>query len=133
MLPWSPALGVGIPSIDRQHQRLVALLNELHEAVETGHDADLLLDVFDELHEYTTVHFAYEEALLEEHGYSDLQSHAAQHHALLERFVQLRERYTSGGGPVGADLLVLLREWVSKHLSAEDQLYAAHLRAHGAR
>jgi hemerythrin len=35
-LEWKDALSIGIKSIDEQHQQLVALVNDLHDAAQAG-------------------------------------------------------------------------------------------------
>ncbi|MFO1425295.1 MAG: hemerythrin domain-containing protein, partial [Candidatus Competibacteraceae bacterium] len=58
---WSNELSVGIEEIDAQHKVLVDLLNQIHEAIQQRHGAEVTRDIVLRLDEYTRVHFAVEE------------------------------------------------------------------------
>ncbi len=42
LMEWNEKLSVGVPSIDEQHKKLVAMLNELYDAMQAKHDQDAL-------------------------------------------------------------------------------------------
>ena len=50
---WSNELSVGIEEIDTQHQVLVDLLNQIHEAIQQRHGAEVTQDIVLKLDEYT--------------------------------------------------------------------------------
>ena len=60
---WSDEFSVGVEKIDRDHKRLLALLNELHDALEAGERPEVTGKVLDGLVLYVGYHFAHEEAL----------------------------------------------------------------------
>ena len=68
LLIWSNDLSVGLDSIDEQHKVLVSLINELHSAMKARRSHSELLDVIDNLKNYTVTHFGYEEELFAKHG-----------------------------------------------------------------
>ena len=55
-LDWSESYSVGIPKIDMQHQKLVAFLNQLYEAMQAGKGNDVLGKVLNDLAMYTKTH-----------------------------------------------------------------------------
>ena len=63
---WSNELSVGIEEIDAQHQVLVDLLNQVHEAIQQRQGLETTWVIVQKLYEYTRVHFAVEESLLKE-------------------------------------------------------------------
>lgn len=67
-IPWSPALSVGIASIDAQHRVLLAYVNQLSGALARGQSAEVLGDVLRGLEAYTRLHFRHEERLFALHG-----------------------------------------------------------------
>lgn len=64
--PWDDMLySVGIASIDAQHKKLVALVNNLFEAMKSGKGATVVGSILDELIQYTASHFKYAEECME--------------------------------------------------------------------
>ncbi len=57
IFPWNENLCTGIEEIDVQHKRLVELLNVLVSHLAFNADTPTLNNVFDELKNYTVVHF----------------------------------------------------------------------------
>ena len=49
---WSNELSVGIEEIDAQHQILVDLLNEVHEAIQRRQGVEVTQDIIRRLDEY---------------------------------------------------------------------------------
>ncbi|MCL6546406.1 MAG: hemerythrin domain-containing protein [Bryobacteraceae bacterium] len=67
-LDWQEAYSVKVPELDQQHQRLVGMLNRLHDALRAGGDPAVAQKVVEELVLYTQHHFAAEERLMETSG-----------------------------------------------------------------
>ena len=61
LITWGPSIMVGVPDIDKQHKRLVDLINELHTAMTKGQGRDVVGRVVDALVSYTRDHFGFEE------------------------------------------------------------------------
>jgi hemerythrin len=55
------ALSVSDPDIDQQHQKLVRMINDLHDAMRKGQTESVMANLFDRLLGYTAEHFSYEE------------------------------------------------------------------------
>ena len=85
MLDWKNEYAVNIGSIDAQHQMLFAIGRELYAAMSTGQGRAVLGRILDRLVQYTTVHFAHEERLMQLHRYPDFARHKAEHDALIKR------------------------------------------------
>jgi len=69
---WKDEYSVGIESIDKQHKKLLGLINSLQTAVYFSTGEEFEQQALDELVDYTKTHFSYEEGLMEQHatGYS---------------------------------------------------------------
>ncbi|MET0091489.1 MAG: hemerythrin domain-containing protein [Candidatus Thiodiazotropha sp.] len=63
IFPWNDNFDTGLDEVDRQHRRLVHILNQLASQVAFGLDDFQLSGVFDELIDYTHYHFDTEEAI----------------------------------------------------------------------
>ena len=71
LIKWTSALSVAVPEIDLQHQKLVSLINQLHESMLSGKGREVLGGVLNELIDYTKRHFADEEELMRRHNYPE--------------------------------------------------------------
>jgi hemerythrin len=76
----SETLGIGIAQIDEQHMRLIALLNQMSRAVDTGAgDKELVGQALKELCDYTVNHFNTEESLMDPETYPEYDAHVSEH------------------------------------------------------
>lgn len=69
LITWNDTLSVGVNEIDLQHQKLVQLINGLHEHMLKGGAHDIMQKVLDRVIQYTVMHFQTEAALMARHGY----------------------------------------------------------------
>ena len=128
---WSNELSVGIEEIDTQHQVLVDLLNQIHEAIQQRHGAEVTQDIVLKLDEYTRVHFAVEESLMRILHYPDYERHKEEHDQLIARLAGLHAKLDEGKGALGFELAQLLKHWLTKHIMEVDQRYVSHFLARG--
>lgn len=124
--PWLADYSVGIPSMDRQHERLFDLTCATADHLKTG-SREQLLDSLDILIEATRQHFQDEEALLERAGYPDVARHSLQHEALLEEIVHLRQRCAAGRPLDAGSFHRFFRDWLASHVAGEDAGYASFM------
>ena len=123
LLVWQAELDTGIDVIDQQHQRIVALINQLAEA--TGRDDQAA--VLEELVDYTLSHFAFEEELLEESGYTFGPAHKRVHDMFVRRVGEYRMRFEAGED-IAAELKGMLARWLFSHIRSDDKSYSKHVR-----
>ena len=62
---WNSEYSVGIDQIDKQHQKLVLLINTLFDAMKEGKGKERQGHILNELVQYTDYHFKCEEELFE--------------------------------------------------------------------
>ncbi len=127
MFEWKPAYSVNIGSIDAQHQSLLAIGRELHIAMSTGQSKAVMGKILDRLVQYTTMHFAHEERLLQAHGYPGFAGHKAQHDALAAKVVQFQVDFKAGRAAVSIELLSFLKNWLVEHIQGSDRKYSPFL------
>lgn len=89
--------------IDKEHRRLIDLINEALHATNTGKGKDALLKTVTELDEYVKTHFAHEEALQLKHGYPEYEKHKKWHSYYIEEIEKIKENFKTSGQ---TDLLV---------------------------
>jgi hemerythrin len=129
-LHWTPALAVGVPMIDAQHQELFRRAERFILAVRGGERAEVApLVVY--LSEYAATHFSDEERLMAESGYPELAEHRAAHEAFRKEFKELVMDYERKG-PTPLVALTLhnwLADWLRRHVSTADVRLARFLEA----
>jgi len=133
LIAWNESYSVKVGSLDTQHQKLFTIMNRLHEAMAVGKGQAQVKAVLQELIDYTTTHFAAEEATLEKKGYPTLTAHKAEHKALLEKVRGYQKEYMEGKTGMAASLLQFLVEWLKQHIQQTDKKYSQFLNDHGVR
>ncbi len=125
-LTWISELEIGIPVIDSQHKRIVDYINQLEHA-RKSHDKGEVMEVLDELVDYTLSHFAFEESLMEEAGYPFLHAHKKVHQLFAKRVGGFVQR-AKAGEDVTSELLHVLKAWLINHIKHDDRDYSEAVR-----
>jgi len=128
LFPWKEAYSVRIPRIDTQHKGLVTLINDLHAAMLEGRAKEAMSHIVDELVDYTVLHFAFEESMLRQYGYSALAQHQLLHKELCSQVVELRDKFRAGKITVTIETMQFLKNWLSSHILSADMAYARELK-----
>ena len=132
LMEWNDKLSVGVREIDEDHKRLIAMLNELFDAMQLGHGKEVLTKTLDGMILYTRTHFAREEKYFEVYSYPDAAAHKAQHDALTKQVLEIQAKYRAGATTVlSLEVLSFLRSWLLKHIMATDKQYGAFLISKG--
>ncbi|MDR3590435.1 MAG: bacteriohemerythrin [Negativicutes bacterium] len=131
LIDWSSQFSVAVPDIDEEHKRLVGMLNSLHEAMKVGKGKQRLLELFEELYQYSKYHFAHEERLMKKCGFAGYAEHKKEHDAFVLRASELREQVTKHNAQLTTQTLTFLRDWVVNHIGAMDKKYSAVLASSG--
>nr|MDA3879834.1 hemerythrin [Prolixibacteraceae bacterium] len=58
---WNDALKVNNPDIDKQHQKLFKLINEVYKAIDENKSNETTKTTIDEMENYINTHFTLEE------------------------------------------------------------------------
>ncbi len=131
-IQWSDTLSVSVPTIDEQHKRLIAIVNDIHATVVAGAERTALNRIFDELISYTVYHFRTEEEFFEKFHYADRELHKTQHNELTQKALELQETYQQGSATVSYEVLDFLHDWLVTHIIGSDRQFGRFLAARGA-
>ena len=131
LITWTRELELGIGSIDKQHKRLVDLINELHAAMKNRKPKETILNVFGQLKDYTVSHFGAEEKHFARHGYPQTTAHVEEHHKFVAKVLEWEQALLSGRATVTMDVMRFLKDWLTKHIMVVDKSYAPFLKAKG--
>lgn len=125
----------GIPNIDREHKMLFDIIEEAFRMVESEESENIydeIMDLLDDLEEYTTVHFASEEAYMESinHPYLYIKQQKTAHAIFIDK---MHDRYNGemleNHKEFLEEMLDFLYSWLSNHILKMDKLIG-HFRNH---
>ena len=129
-IQWTDDLSVKIESIDAQHKKLVAIINDLYDSMPLGRANDIMRKILADLTAYTIEHFSYEERLFKQHGYLGAPSHHNSHAMLVSQMKEIQQQMERGSS-VSIKTFAFLKKWLTEHIMKEDHLYSEFLRSKG--
>jgi len=124
LLAWNDSYSVGVLAFDHQHQRLIAVINKLHDAMKEGRGKEVLDGILLELVDYTVYHFLAEEKAFLDAGYLDYAAHKREHDAFTARIKATRSQSSSNAAALAT--LTQLTDWLRHHIMEADRKYVAH-------
>ncbi len=134
LIPWLPQYDVNVSDIDRQHQELFRMMNELLDATWDGKGKEFIKDALKFLANYTVNHFATEEAYMRNFSYAGYIDHKRVHDELTAQVNEFVKSCEDQG--VTTDTLVSvilgLGNWIKDHIRGMDQKLGRFLLAESA-
>ncbi len=131
LLTWNHACAVGVKAMDDQHAILMDTLNEIRLALVRGQARTQVTDALNRLIEFTRMHFASEEQLLEAHGFPGIAAHREAHQKLLGQIEEAALRTQHNDAIQMKSMLLFLRDWYMSHIEDLDQPSGEWLKARG--
>ena len=119
---WSGSLSVGVKEMDRQHQKLIGMINRLIEEQHVLTEPATIAELLTEMTDYAQEHFRSEEYLMAEYGYEHLDSQKHSHAAFLDKTVEFMDA-SVGPNILSKALLEYLSSWLTGHILHEDMQY----------
>ncbi len=127
-MEWNTGYSVGVAIFDDEHKKLIAIINQLHEAITAGVDRLALQKISDALVEYTLMHFRHEEMYFDDWAYPEAAAHIRIHAKLRQQVFDYRKQIMEKDAAVLAEeLAVFLRDWLAQHILVEDRKYGTFL------
>jgi NNP family nitrate/nitrite transporter-like MFS transporter len=127
LISWDDEFSVGIEAIDRQHTRMLSLINQIDEVIQQGGTYEMFAPVLDDLIDYTIQHFAHEEKLLEENHCPDIDKHKKSHVRLRGELLNWQEKVTDAAPEEMREHMFFLRIWFPGHILNVDKRDAEYL------
>ena len=115
---WTTGFSVGVPLMDAQHKRLIALIN----ATDRLTDVHAMADAIHQMFEYAHMHFRVEEELLRAKGYPELEQQLHEHALFFEQATAFLSKKLTDP-KVKAELNGFLCKWLSHHILEVDMKY----------
>lgn len=128
---WKPEYSVNIKVIDEQHKKLVDTINILYDAMSEGKGRAVLAEIFNNLAEYATVHFATEQDFMVGYSYPDYIEHKNEHDKFVLKVEGFKKQFEKGQISLPIEIATFLVDWLHKHLIEMDQKYKAFFNEKG--
>jgi hemerythrin-like metal-binding protein len=140
---WEDSFSVNVAEIDQQHRRLIALVNELYEAIERSDnlatlesvmkELDTVVSVISELMNYASVHFSTEEKYMIEYEYPAYSEHYDEHRRFVDKVETFRQDFAKEKTRLSIDVAEFIRDWWRSHILGADKACGAFLHNKGLR
>lgn len=122
-LNWDDSLSVGVRSLDQQHQKLIDMINQLHDAMKERKAKEQLSSIIKGLVDYTTRHFADEERYFDKFNYPDAAAHKQDHQKFVKEVQDFKTKFEKENLALSIQIMNFLKDWLVKHIKGADQKY----------
>ncbi len=128
MFAFTDKYKTGIEMVDDEHRRLFEIIAETKDVIDSQFLADKydhIMNLLDQLREYTEFHFKDEEVLMEKIGYPGLEAQKRAHAAFVERLVEIDfkdlDNMDDNQQEYLLELIQFLVSWLSNHILGMDK------------
>lgn len=121
-LAWSDKFSTDIVSIDRQHQQLLFLSQNLLNVLSSdGSSLTEKQDTFQDLVDHVLAHFEYEERVMRNIGYPHAEAHIVEHNDIRAEIGTMMDDVMHGEDVDDwKGLVSMVQVWVLRHIVASD-------------
>jgi hemerythrin len=127
LIEWRDDFSVGVPDVDHEHQELIRLINELHDAMSNDNSDVTVMDFLGEIYAHVAAHFALEEKIMRERNYDQYSDHKADHEALLDELRDIMDDYEENAFFSDDIFANAVGSWFSDHFRNRDARLHKHL------
>ena len=127
-LVWNDVAESGNAALDEQHKELFEQANVLLSAVVEGLPRTECKSLLNRMLEELVAHFEFEEALIRNTSYTQIEHHIHCHKGLLAKARELSERFDRNELAVGELFSFLANKVVAQHILGEDRKFFPYLR-----
>ncbi len=119
---WTESLyGTGDPTIDKQHQELFVLINNVLDTF-SGQDAKKIDDALNKCANFCKFHFSCEEGIMERKKCSVCDVNKKAHHAFLTEFTRIYQEFQNSGvsSSFKESFYKFVANWLRSHIMVID-------------
>jgi hemerythrin-like metal-binding protein len=118
---WEEVLNTGHDRVDKQHKKLIDILNSLIIAYNLNNEKALISKILFELEDYANYHFRDEETVLSQLLNYPSEEHLLEHKEFIMTIRDLKFEYVSENKPISRDLIEYLKDWLKNHILGIDK------------
>jgi hemerythrin len=131
LIEWDSSFQLDISEIDKQHQMLIKMLNDLYVAMQFKKKKAELGKLLNRMSVYAAFHFAKEENLLEMSGYPDTDTHITEHSDFEKKVFAFEQKFASGRADLSMEIMTFLGDWLADHIKGSDRNFATFFTSQG--
>lgn len=127
---WKDEYATGIKTVDAQHKRLFQMVEDLHQALQSGLRPMAVETLLTALDEYKTRHFLLEEKYMMESDYPGIEEQQLAHSLFSQQIAGFFEEFNTKG-LTPALIIELKRElhfWLENHVTGLDRVFGEYYR-----
>ena len=128
---WNESYSVGLAEIDKQHQNLIGMINQLIDAQGVSVRSELISDTLTNMTNYAMYHFRAEEDLMREHDYPQYDAHRQEHLGFVRKTAEMGTDVIDAKKTVPVALLSYLKNWLISHILESDMAYKGFFKDKG--
>ncbi len=128
LIEWNDSFNVDIEVIDKQHKKLVSMINDFYDQVSNKSSKELIGELIGKMKAYTEDHFRTEENIFKKINYHESEEHIQKHRDFIEKVNDLQSRYGSGKLIISFEITNFLKNWLVSHIQDTDMKYAEIIR-----
>lgn len=131
LIEWNDTFSVNLDEIDKQHQKLIRMINDLNDAMKRGQGKESLTVIINDLFVYAGSHFATEEKYFDKYAYPETRRHKAEHSDFVTKVTDFKKGFDSGQVALSIEVMTFLKDWLKAHILGSDKKYGPYLNAKG--
>lgn len=121
IIQWDRKYEVNVKKIDRQHRKIVDILNKLYDLQENAADQRKIEKIFDDLRAYIATHFKTEEAYLKEIECVEFDQQKKEHNAFIDTVCSYQREYFKEKPLALINLFNYVWDWFANHILTVDK------------
>ena len=128
-IAWVDNLSVGVDVVDKQHQYLILLTNQLFQACRLGGDVrdSVFKETMSRMVGYVRFHFATEQKLFRLINYPNSIEHKNEHDSLIVKVLETTKDYGDKKRFVPNNFVRYLRDWIVSHVAHSDKMFGIYI------
>jgi hemerythrin-like metal-binding protein len=128
VIKWRDSFNTGVAQFDREHHKLVELIDVMFGAVRDGSGKEVAEKACAELVAYTIYHFDNEEQAMAAAHFPELEEHKTEHARLKQEAQSFQTRINTSFPDGATELYHFLRDWLVNHIQDCDKKYGPCLK-----
>ena len=126
-IPWSEQMMIGHLLLDSDHERIVALINDLNDSISSSANCGRLMDKYCQIIDSLGEHFTREEQIMISVKYPEADCHRKAHWYLFDQLTKMTHLLECNAPMAVQNIITFLNEWFFQHVMISDKKLAAHL------
>ena len=128
---WDKNYSVGLDEIDKQHKKLIEIINQLIDAQDASVRSEAVSDTLTNMMSYASYHFQAEEEYLKKYNYPDYVSHHKEHMEFIRKTAEFSMETVALKKSIPTEILSYLKDWLTVHILESDMKYKDYFESKG--